>query len=284
MKKLFIAFLSVFLLAGCGLFDRGNYEKDRSGFVINNGLIVSYNTNSIGEIDVFMIDQMMTFFEALDYVSFDTELLHDHEVASSIVTPEQLDTCGVERDTAIPRFIRIGFQTYFYNMRDNGYCTYDEYIFHEDGFEAGLLDNPEEFTPIEELNVLRFKNTDFTINTFEEILFIETIYYDSIEDEWIKEIVTVLPMSYTQAGDTYGDVYDIIEEIKIIENYLLTNQSINLLELKEDYQNEDVNNIWADSTIEALGRDHELIKRVRLKNAGDILDIINDTLSRLGMF
>ena len=284
MKKLLIALLSVSLLTGCGIFDRGNYEKSRSGFVINNGLIVSYNTNSIGEIDVFMIDQLMTFFEALEYTSFDTTILDNHELASSVVTTDQLDDCGVESENPIPRFLRISGKTYFYNIRDNGYCTYDEYVFHEDGFEAGVLDDAEEFTPLEELNIQRFRNTDFTINTFEEILFIENISYDSGEDEWVKEIVTVLPMSFSQAGDTYGDIYEILEEIKVIENYLLTNQSVNLLVLKEDYQNEDVNNIWADSTIDALGRDHELIKRVRLKNTGDILDIINDTLSRLGMF
>ena len=115
-------------------------------------------------------------------------------------------------------------------------------------------------------------------------IYIENIDYDSTDEVWVKTIVTALPMSLSQAGDNYGNVSDIIEEIRIIENYVLTNQSVNLLLLKEDYQDEDVNNIWQQATIDSLGRDHEVIKKVRLKNAGDILDIINDTLSRLGMF
>ncbi len=116
------------------------------------------------------------------------------------------------------------------------------------------------------------------------MIFIEDINYDPIDDNWVKTIVTALPMSLSQAGDNYEEVSDIIEEMKIIENYVLTNQSVNLLVLKSDYQDEDVNNIWDDSTVDTLGRDHELVKKVRLKNTGDILDVINDALSRLGMF
>lgn len=284
MKKLFIALLSVILLTGCGIFDRGNYEKDRSGFVISDDLIVSYHTNSIGEIDIFMIDQIMTFFEALEYTDFDAASLRTHATINSYVTVAELYDCGVETAHPIPRFLRIGEQTYYYNNRDNGYCTYDEYIFHEEGYSNDVITNPELVLPIEELNRLRFKNTDFTINTFEEILFIEEIKYDAIEELWYKEIVSVLPMSLTQAGNNYEEAYDIIEEFKVIENYLLTNQSVNLLKLRLDYKEEDVNNIWEESTIESLGRDHEVIKKVRLKNTGEILEIINDALSRLGMF
>ena len=72
--------------------------------------------------------------------------------------------------------------------------------------------------------------------------------------------------------------------ISIFEKYVLDNQSVNLLILKENYTDEDVNNIWDDITIDTLGRDHEMIKKVRLLNSQDIIDIINDTLSRLGMF
>ena len=284
MRKLPLMLLSLLLLTGCGIFDRGNYEKDRSGFVIDGNLIVNYHTNSIGEIDVFMIDQIMTFFEALEYTGFDATTLSSNETLSSFVTIEELTSCGVESDIAIPRFLRIKTQTYFYNVRDNGYCTYDEYIFHEDGYSTDFIINPETVLPIEELNLLRFKNTDFTINTFEDILFIENIFYDSRDDIWVKEIISVLPMSLSQAGDNYSDVSEVMLEMKVIENYVLQNQSVNLLELKEDYQDENVNNIWAEETIEALGRDHELIKKVRLKNTGDILDIINDALTRLGMF
>ncbi|AIO18334.1 hypothetical protein KQ51_00446 [Candidatus Izimaplasma bacterium HR1] len=284
MKKLFIALLSIILLTGCGIFDRGNYEKDRSGFVISDDLIVSYHTNSIGEIDIFMIDQIMTFFDALEYTGFDAATLTTHTTINSYVTVAELTDCGVETAYPIPRFLRIGEKTYFYNNRENGYCTYDEYIFHEDGFSDEEIIAPELVEPIEELNRLRFKNTDFTINTFEEILFIEEIKYDAIDDIWYKEIVSVLPMSLTQAGNNYEDAYEIIEELKVLENYILENQSVNLLRLRLDYKEEDINNIWEESTIEALGRDHEVIKKVRLKNTGEILDIINDALSRLGMF
>ena len=56
------------------------------------------------------------------------------------------------------------------------------------------------------------------------------------------------------------------------------------MKLKEDYQNVEVNNIWSEDTVDFLGRDHDVIKSVKTKKAGDILSIINDTLSRLGMF
>ena len=276
--------LLLITLTGCGIFDRGNYEKDRTGFVIDGNLIVNYHTNSVGEIDVFMIDQIMTYFEALEYTGFDSTELYSHPTMNSYVTIEELDECGIDSTFSIPRFLRIGEKSYYYNMRSNGYCTYDEYTFHEDGFSDLPSFDAEDVMPIENEKIIRFKDADFTINTFDDILFIEEIRYNTITERWVKEIVTVLPMSLTQAGDNYEDVSEIMEEIKIIENYLLTNQSVNLLQLKENYRDEDVNNIWHEDTIETLGRDHELIKKVRLKNTQEILDIINDTLSRLGMF
>lgn len=284
MKRVLIVLSLTILLSGCGLFDRGNYEKNRSGFVIQGNLIVNYHTNAIGEIDVFLIDRLFTYFEALEYVDFDTDLLDDHPTVSSIVTVEELASCGITREDPIPRFLRLGSSTYYYHIRDNGYCTYDEYTFHKNGFTELTSYDPEDVSPIEPLNVLRFKDTDFRINTFDDMLFIETIEYDSIADEWDKNLVTVLPMSYTQIGDTYEELSDMMEEIKVLELYVLENQSINLLTLREDYADPDVNNIWSEATVEALGRDHEVIKKVRLKMAGDILDIIEDTLSRLGMF
>jgi len=284
MKKLLLTILLTLLLTGCGIFDRGNYEKDRSGFVISDHLIVNYHTNSIGEIDIFMIDQLFTFFEALEYTSFDATILDDEAVITSFVSSEELATCGIVKDDPIPRFLRIGESTYFYNIRDNGYCTYDEYEFVEEGYSNLTSYVVQDVSPIHPLNVLRFKDTDFKINTFTDIVFIETIYYDAFLQFWVKEIVQVLPMSYTQAGNNYQGISDIMEEIHILEIYILQNQSINLLSLKDGYEQEEVNNIWSDDTIATLGRDHEVIKKVRLKNTGDILDIINDTLSRLGMF
>ena len=283
MKRVFLILSLTILLTGCGLFDRGNYEKNRSGFVVKENIIIQYHTNSVGEIDIFMIDQIFSFFEALDYTSFDVDQLDDNAIESSVVTPTELLSCGIERDTAIPRFLRIGEETYVYHIRDNGYCSYDEYVFHEDGYSDGVID-VKTTSPLEITNVQRFKEADFRLNTFEEILFIETIYFDPFFEEWVKEIVSVLPMSYTQAGDNYEQLSTTMSEIHVLENYVLQNQSINLLQLREDYQDPEVNNIWSDETIDVLGRDHEVIKKVRLKNAGDILDAIYDTLSRLGMF
>jgi len=272
------------LLSACGLFDRGNYEKDREGFVLNDGLIVKYHTNSIGEIDIFMIDQLVTFFEALEYTSFDDDELSEHPTINSVVSVSELDSCGVEYDTPIPRFIRIQDTTYYYNVRANGNCTYDEYIFNEFGYTDETLYFVEDVSPIEPTNRTRFRDADFTINPFEDILFIETIDYSAVTGRWIKTIITVLPMSYTQVGNNYDELSDIMEEIHILETYVLMNQSINLLQLVEGYEDPDINNIWSEETIEALGRDHEVIKNVRFKLAGEVLDIIHDTLSRLGMF
>ena len=283
MKKLLLLF-SIVILSGCGMLDRGNYNKDRSGYVLNGDLIVSYHTNSIGEIDVFQIDEIMTFFEALEYSDFDMNLLSDHDTLSSFVSTSEMDSCSVEVSSPIPRFIRIDDKTYFYNVRDNGYCTFDEYVFYEEGYTDLNIYNVDDVSPIEKTNITLFKDADFNVNTFEIIVFIENIYYEEISDEWVKEIISPLPMSLKQAGSIYQDNLSFVEEISAIEKYVLDNQSINLLVLKEDYLDEDINNIWSDSTIEALGRDHEIIKKVRLKQSQDILNIIQDTLGRLGMF
>ena len=283
MKKLLLL-LSIVILSGCGMLERGNYNKDRSGYVLSGNLIVSYHTNSIGEIDVFQIDQVMSFFEALEYTEFDNDLLSSSDTLDSYVSIAELDSCGVESTISVPRFIRIENSTYFYNVRDDGYCTFDEYDFYEDGFTELITYDVEDVSPIEKSNITLFKDVDFMINTFEIVIFIENIYYDDNTDVWVKEIVTPLPMSQKQAGSLYEDTISFVEEISALEKYVLNNQSINLLELKENYTDEDVNNIWADSTVDSLGRDHEVIKKVRLKQTQAILDIIQDTLGRLGMF
>ena len=38
------------------------------------------------------------------------------------------------------------------------------------------------------------------------------------------------------------------------------------MKLKEDYQNVEVNNIWSEDTVDFLGRDHDVIKSVKLPN------------------
>ncbi len=283
MKKLFLL-LSILILSGCGMLDRGNYNKNRSGYVLNGNMIVSYHTNSIGEIDVFQIDQVMSFFEALVYTDFDLTLLSENDILNSFVSVAELDSCGIDSTVVIPRFIRVQDNTYFYNVRDNGYCTFDEYTFYDEGYTELVDYTVSEVSPLEKINVTLFKDADFMINTFEVVVFIENIYYDDNLELWVKEIVTALPMSLKQAGSIYEDNISFVEEITVIEKYVLDNQSINLLVLKENYQDEDVNNIWDETTIEALGRDHEVIKKVRLYQTQDILDIINDTLGRLGMF
>lgn len=284
MKKMFLIVLLTLFLTGCGVFDRGNYEKDREGFVINDGLIIKYHTNSIGEIDIFMIDYLFTFFEALDYTSFDITGLDDNVLLSSMVSVAELNSCGIEHDEAIPRFIRMDDTSYYYNVRDNGQCSYDAYEFDANGYTEDIIYDVEEVSPINPLNVTKFRDADFIINPFEEIVFIETISYDPLEDIWEKELVTALPMSYTQAGNTFEALSETMEELEILEQYVLENQSINLLQLADNYMDEEVSIIWSEDTIEALGRDHEVIKNVRLKSTDEVLDMILNTLSRLGMF
>ena len=282
MKKLFVIFLLTLLLTGCGVFERGNYDKERTGYVLSGDLIVSYHTNSVGEIDIFMIDQVFTYLTALEYVDFDIDSLHDE----SVVSVNELNSCGIEYSNPVPKYIRIEEKTYYFNVRDNGYCTFDEYKFYRLGVpeDDNPLAEPEDLSPIEDLNITVYKELDFNVNTFETIVFIEDLYYNTVSDEYDKEIVTVLPMSIKQAGNMFEDNTDFIEQITIMERYVLENQSINLLELKEGYEEPDVNVIWSDYTIDRLGRDHDIVKSVRIKKAGDILIIINDTLSRLGMF
>ncbi len=284
MKKLILTLSLVLLLSGCGIFERGNYDKDRAGYVLSGDFIVNYHTNSIGEIDVFMIDEVMSYYEALEYTSFEYNRLSDEVTINNAVTESELISCSITSVTKLPRFIRIEESTYFFNIRDNGYCSYDEYTFHETGFTEEITYDVEDISPIEGENVTIFSDPDFHVNTYETIIFIENIKYHIGKDEWEKEIITVLPMSSRQAGNMFEDNSDYFEELNMIELYVLDNQSVNLLELREDYLEETVNNIWSDDTIDRLGRDHEIIKTVRTKKTGDILEIIKDTLARLGMF
>ena len=284
MKKLILTLSLVLLLSGCGIFDRGNYDQDRAGYVLSGDYIVNYHTNSIGEIDVFMIDEVLSYYDALEYTSFDYNRLSDETTINNLVTEAELTSCSITSVTELPRFIRIEESTYFFNIRDNGYCSYDEYTFHKNGFTEEITYDVEDVSPVESINITIFSDPDFNVNTFETIIFIENISFHVGKDEWEKEIVTVLPMSMRQAGNMYEDNSDYFEELNMLELYVLENQSVNLLELREDYLDETVNNIWSDDTIDRLGRDHEVIKTVRTKKTGDIIEIIKDTLARLGMF
>ncbi len=284
MKRLLIIFLFLIFLTGCGVFDRGNYEKDRQGFVINDELIVKYHTNSVGEIDLFIIDERLTFFEAVQQLSFDADTLTTHPTVTNYVTVETLSSsCGITSDVPIPKYLRINDKSYFYHIRDNGYCTYDEYVFHPLGYDSGNADI-ENTSPIENIDVMRFNRTNFSINPFTEIVAIEEIVYDHEAEEWQQTLVTVLPMSITQAGHVYVSNEDYLSQLQIIEQYLLTNQSINLLELREDFDTSESAMIWSEETVEFLGRNHDIIRYVDTRNMDQIIALINDVLSRLGMF
>ena len=283
MKKILLVIL-VMLLSGCGVLDRGNYEKDRDGFLINHGFIIQYHTNQIGEIDVFMIDKLFTYFEALDYVDFDATQLSSKDVVQSFVSSEELSFCGIESTKSIPRFIQISDKHYYYHTRETGYCTYDEYEFHENGYSDETIYLVQEVSPIENKNVTRFKDADFTMNTFEDTLFVENIFFDLVDGIWVRELVSPIPMSFSQAGNSHEDLADTLDQFHILERYVLEKQSINLLKLADDYTDPDVRTIWSEDTIEALGRDHDIIKYVRIKIAGDVLDAIHDVLGGLGMF
>lgn len=281
MKKLLLILVFTLFLSGCSVFERGNYDKDRTGYVLSENMLVSYHTNTIGEIDIFMIDQVFSYLEALEYVSFDNEYLS----TESIVTISELDSCGIESEIDVPKYLRIGERTYYLNVTDSGSCSYDEY-----DFTIGeLVDDEYSFftvtdSPVVDLDVTLFKKIDFKVNTFDTTVFIENIEFDEDFNKWEKTIVTPLPMSKKQAGNMYEDNTSFVNEVTVLERYVLLNQSINLLHLREGYESEDVNNIWSDDTIDRLGRDHDVIKTVRIKETGEILIIIKDTLSRLGMF
>jgi len=284
MKKAMILLLSVIFLSGCGMLEGGNYEKNRSGYVLDDNILISYHTNSIGEIDVFMIDMVISFYEALELMEFDGDNLDVDAVINNVVTEEELISCGITEITSLPKYIRLNRESYYFNVTDNGICSYDEYTFHKYGFESSIDDDYGDISPIEYSNVTVFTDPNFFINTFEQVLFIENISYNNLGDEWEKDIISAVPMSSRQSGDIYEENEQLFLELSIIENYVLNNQSVNLLDVKENYLDENVNNIWSDDTIDALGRDHEIIKTVRLKITKRILDVIEDTLSRLGMF
>ncbi len=284
VKKLLLVVCSVLFLTGCGVLDGGNYDKNRNGYVQNDDILISYRTNAVGEIDVFMIDKVVSFFDALELSGLNLLDLESNSVVTSYVTEEELVSCGITEVTVLPRFIRVDNSSFYYNVAANGVCSYDEYKFHRNGFDRLPLEDVSDITPLEGLNITMFNDSNFTINTFDHVLFIEEISYSALGEEWEKDIVTALPMSIRQQGNLYEDNDQMLLEISLLENYVLRNRSINLLEVKEDYLDENVNNIWSEDTIEALGRDHEIIKSVRLKHTKDILDVIEDTLSRLGMF
>ncbi|MEC9484730.1 MAG: hypothetical protein UMR38_02495 [Candidatus Izemoplasma sp.] len=284
MRRFLMITLSLFFLTGCGVFDRGNYEKDREGYVINDELIVKYHTNAVGEIDLFILDERLPFFEALKRIGFNAEELTDHPTVSNYITPEVLDdACGITSDSAIPRFLNINDQHYFYHIRDNGYCTYDEYVFHETGFDSGNVDI-ETTSPIENIDVLRFNRTNFLINPFIDIVSIEEITYNAEDSIWQRAFVNVLPMSLSQAGNVFESNQQYLAQLSIIEQYVLTNQSINLLILKEDFDSTESTMIWSEETVNYLGRNHDIIRHVDTENMGEIIALINDVLSRLGMF
>jgi hypothetical protein len=157
-------------------------------------------------------------------------------------------------------------------------------VFDPDGYTDDILYDVAEVSPIAPTDTTRFRLADFYINPFEDIVLLETITYDPVRERWVKTTVGALPMSYTQAGDVYEELSDVMMELRILERYVLANQSINLLVLAEDYETPEVITIWSEETIEAVGRNADVIKNVRGKYMGEVLDLIHDTLTGLGMF
>lgn len=283
MKKLLIV-LSVMLLSGCNVLDGGNYEKNRAGFVQTDNILISYKTNAVGEIDLFMIDDLVPYLDALILSEFDSNSLSNYDIISSYVNEEELEICGIDNMTSIPRFIRLDNDSYYFKVNDSGNCTYDEYKFNENGFNKTEDNLSINLSPIEGLGITRFFDENFTINSFESVLFIEQMTFKLSDQKWEREIVSAIPMSTRQEGNIYEDNTQKLLEYGIVENYVLRNQSVNRLEVREDYLDEEVFNIWSEKTIEVLGRDHEVVKNIRSKQIQEIIIVIEDTLGRLGLF
>ncbi|PAT02696.1 hypothetical protein CI105_01680 [Candidatus Izimaplasma bacterium ZiA1] len=280
MRKFMILTLFVLLLSGCTILERGNYEENKEGYVFSNGLVTTYRTNFEGKLEVFLIDQTNSFFEAITIADIDLTELDDF----SLVNETDLITCGVTEVTSMPKFIKVGDKSYVYNISNNGDCSYDEYTFHALGYTSLTEYTVSEVSPVENDYITLFRNPDFYVNPFDNIVFIENIEYNAGLITWEKSIFSPVPMSIRQEGNMFNDNQEFFDQIRILENYLLVNQSINLLVLKTDYDPLVDNTIWSEETIEKLGRDNDVIKKVKLENCADILEIITDTLSRLGMF
>lgn len=283
MKKLLLVTLMLFL-SGCSVLDGGNYEKNREGYVQTDDVLIEYHTNSIGELDIFAIDIVVAFYDALSKAAIDYNQLSSNDVLSSIVTEEELLECGITEVNRLPRFIRLDSDSFYFKTSENGLCTYNLYDFHKNGFEVEPGQSVSNYSPINGLGTIQFEDSNFTINSFEHVLFIENIEYKAIDQEWERNIVTPVPMSVRQEGLIYEDNTDLYLELAILEGYILENQSINLLELRDNYMDEDIYNIWSERTIELLGRDNEVVKNVKTKKAQDILQAIDDTLSIIGVF
>ncbi len=265
MKKLIILSL-LLLLSGCGVLQRGNYSENSNGYVIDNNLVVNYHTNETGHIDMIVIDQTYSFLEALESVS---SLITLNDL--SVVGEEDLIMCNIDVTLIVPKFIRVNDDHYYFKVNDTNSCSYDAYVLDEDDY---IIDSGVSF----------FHTIDFSINPFDMIIYVEEVHYLTESSEYVRYINSVVPMSIRQEGNLSENHDVIINEYDVISNYLIENQSINLLELREDYLDENVSNIWSDFTIDSLGRDSEIVKNVRDKNTEAVLMIIKDTLARLGMF
>jgi len=280
MRKIMILALFILFLSGCTILERGNYEENKVGYVFSKGLVTTYRTNFEGKLEVFLIDKTNSFFEAITIADIDLSELNEF----SIVNEADLLTCGVTEVISLPKFIKVSDKSYVYNISNNGDCSYDEYTFHALGYTDETDYIIEEVSPIENDYITLFRDPDFYVNPFDDIVFIENIEYNAGLITWEKSLFSPVPMSLRQEGNMFNDNQAFFEQIRILENYLLVNQSINLLVLKTDYDPNVDNTIWSEETIEKLGRDNDVIKKVKLENCDDILEIITDTLSRLGMF
>lgn len=280
MKKLYSLVLLLTLLSGCSVLERGNYDENKQGYVYKNGFVASFKTSFEGKIDVFIIDQTNSFLDAISLANIDlTNLSED-----SIISGNDLTTCQISDVNYLPKYIRVNDKTYFYNVSDSGNCSYDQYMFHPLGYTDLDEYDVSETSPVEEEHITLFREADFYVNPFESLVYIEDIQYDEGLVKWEKTVFSPVPMSKRQEGNMFNDNQEFFEQVMILENYLLTYQSVNLLVLKPDYDALVDNNIWSEETIDKLGRDNDIIKKVKLEETSEILDLINEALSRLGMF
>jgi hypothetical protein len=251
-------------LSSCGLSTRGRYVESTSGYIIKDGIIIDYHTNDLGFIDYFVIDQSLSYFEALEYISFDENLSE-----GSYMSVSEKNTCNISYESVVPKYIQVNEEMYFMNVRDSGYCSFDQ-------FE--LVDNQ-----IEKSNTTLFQTIDFKSDPFSMTLYVLDLEELSTET-YNLSVVSPLPVSFRQSGEWIEDHEVLLSEFDVLSQYVLNNQSINLLILRDDFKDENVSAIWSDETIERLGRDSDIIKVVKDKNTDVVLGVIEDAFDRLGLF
>jgi len=264
--------VSLIILTACSNFIRGNYKQNANGYVIYDSYIAQYNTNDSGEIDLLILDSLISYIDAIKENYFNLDGLLETD-AINYYTEEELYVCGITEEVVVPRFILLNDTRYVLQIKDNSQCSFDSY----------KLDLIQEDPLVLQGQTLT-NHIDFTINPFSEILYIEIIHVNDENEVIGQDIFQPLPMSVRQVGNHLKETQSVINQFQVLEEYVLMNQSINLLELNEDFDSEDVFQIWSEDTVETLGRNHDIIRLVQFKIADEILSIIELVMERVGMF